>query len=355
MALIDKIDKKILIALTENCRYSNSLIAKQLGVSEQLIKYRIERLEAEGIISKYITAVMRNAVGTLRYYAIYIKIKKTRPKEKQAVLNLLIKSPYTISVIESEGLWDISVEVTAAILSEVKNLLDEVQRLGGIYIEDLKVLSISLSRFLKRLPFPDIKDSTIMQHSKLRKDTSFQKQLLSSKKVLFYGLARLDETDIKILSIMRHQPGLPLHQIAINSGYNIQTIKGHIINMIKRGIIKHFSAQIDYSKLGMGRCIILLSVLTDEIKREEIISYVEQKFPAVHSVIGYFDYWNLGFKVYFNNLKEVDSIIENLLFAFQDIISDYNKLIIVNQLKDESYSINLREMYNTSINYLETK
>ncbi|MBU4501640.1 MAG: AsnC family protein [Nanoarchaeota archaeon] len=37
MNVIDKIDKRIIMALTENCRYPNSLIAKQLKISEQLV------------------------------------------------------------------------------------------------------------------------------------------------------------------------------------------------------------------------------------------------------------------------------------------------------------------------------
>lgn len=352
---IDKIDKRIIMALTENCRYTNSFIAKQLKISEQFVKYRIERMEKEGIISKYITAVMRNAVGTLRYYALFIKIKKTRSKEKQAILDFLIKSPYAIRVIECEGLWDISVEVTAAVLAEVKAMLDEVQKLGGIYIEDLKVLNMYLSRFLKRLPFSDIKEDYNFPYSKLRKDISFQKELVAAKKIAFYGVGRLDRVDILILLKMRDNARIPLHQLAIDSGYNVQTIKAHIINMTKRGIIKHFTAQIDYSKLGLRRCLILLSALTNESKREEIISYMHQNFPAVHSVVGYFDYWNIGFVVYFKNIQEVDNIIENITQAFQDTISDYNKIVYLNKLKDESYSADTGEMYKEAIDYLEAK
>ena len=355
MDSIDKIDKKIIMALTENCRYSNSLIAKQLKISEQLVKYRIERMEKEGIISKYITAVTRNAVGTLRYYTLFIKIKKTRPKEKQAILDFLIKSPYAIRVMECEGLWDISVEVTAAVLAEVKDMLDEVQKMGGIYIEDLKVLNMYLSRFLKRLPFSDINEDSNFAYFKLKKDISFQKELLSAKKIMFYGVARLDKVDIQILSKIRGNARIPMHQLAIDSGYNVQTIKTHITEMVKRGIIKHFTAQIDYSRLGFRRCLILLSALTNEAKREEIIAYVHQNFPTAHSVVGYFDYWNIGFLVYFKNIQEVDTITDNITQAFQDIISDYNKLIYLNKLKDESYSADTGKMYKEAINYLEAK
>lgn len=356
MDVIDKIDKKILIALTENCRYPNSLIAKQLKISEQLVKYRIERMEKEGIIVNYITAVMRNAVGTLKYYTLYIKIKKTRTKEKQAIIDFLAKSPFVIKLIECDGLWDISVEITAAVLAEVKSLVDEVQRLGGIYIEDLRVLNIYLSRFLQRLPFPELKNDIAIRPSKLlRGGASFQKELSSAKKVSFFGVAKLDEIDIKILTIIRNNSREHLHQIAKISGYNIQTVKSHMINLIQRGIIKHFTTQIDYSKLGLRGCLIILSALTDEPKREEIIKYVHHTFPEAHSAVGYFDYWNLGFVVYFRNLQEVDAIIEGITKEFQDIISDYNKLVYINKLKDESYAINTEEIYKTAITYLEAK
>jgi DNA-binding Lrp family transcriptional regulator len=49
--MLDKIDKKLLYQLDLNCRQSNAQIGRIIGVSKQVIEYRINKLQSQGIIS----------------------------------------------------------------------------------------------------------------------------------------------------------------------------------------------------------------------------------------------------------------------------------------------------------------
>lgn len=354
---MDIIDKKILLFLIENCRYPNSFIAKQLNISEQVVKYRIERLEKEGIISNYMTSIMQNAIGALRYYTVYLKIKKTHIAEKEAVIKFLLSNPYVIKLFECDGAWNLGFDLSSALLIDIKPILDEVQKLSKGHMEDLKVFNISLSRYLKRSPFLEFIGESKLANKRLtrKKSLSFQKELFLSKNKQFFGTARLDNIDIKILSLLRHDARIPIYQLSEKIAHNAQTTKSHISLLIKRGVIKDFTVHIGYEKLGLKKVIILFSALKSEEQQEQIIHYVQIKFPAAYSVVGYLDYWNLGFITYFKDIDEVDKMIEEIVLNFKENISDYNKIIITKDLKPEGYNINIEKIYKDAVTLLEPK
>jgi len=57
MENLDLKDRKILYYLDINSRQSNSDIAKKVGLSKEVVNYRIKRLEKEGIIKGYYTVL----------------------------------------------------------------------------------------------------------------------------------------------------------------------------------------------------------------------------------------------------------------------------------------------------------
>lgn len=346
---IDKIDKKILLLLLENSRFSNSFIAKRLKVSTQLIKYRIERLKTEKIIIKYITSIMRNSLGMIRYYNIYLKIKKTKIKEKESIIRYLLNDPRVIQLFEADGCWNLGFEVTSAIQLEIEPIIDKIHKLSKGYIEDLKVYNICYKRFMKRQPL--LTENLDISFIK-RLDLSFQKEITNAKNTFFWGVAKLDKCDLQILSVLRNNAKISLYSLSQKIKYNVLTIKNHIKNLIKKGIIKQFTTDIDFDKLGYKRAIILLNVTNDE--KKQIISYIKEKCPAVEVVFGYLDYWNFGVVLFFNNINEIDYFLEELLNNFKDYIMDYDKLII-KKIKTDSFNENFIEEYSKAINLLEPK
>jgi len=50
MVKLDKKDKRILTMLDENARYSNSQIARKVGLSKPAVEYRLKRFEKNNII-----------------------------------------------------------------------------------------------------------------------------------------------------------------------------------------------------------------------------------------------------------------------------------------------------------------
>ena len=55
--VLDDIDKKLLEILQDNCKYNFTQIGNELDIAESTVRYRIERLEKRGIITKRIYSI----------------------------------------------------------------------------------------------------------------------------------------------------------------------------------------------------------------------------------------------------------------------------------------------------------
>ena len=72
MIKIDLKDKKILNEIEMNARVSHAEIAKKVGLSKQVVKYRIERLEKEKVIQSYFAVI---DIARLGYFPHIIYVK----------------------------------------------------------------------------------------------------------------------------------------------------------------------------------------------------------------------------------------------------------------------------------------
>ena len=74
MVDIDLKERKILYHLDLNCRQSFTQIGKKVGLSKELVKYRVLRMEEEGIITGYWTCIDSYRFGyqVYRYYLISV-------------------------------------------------------------------------------------------------------------------------------------------------------------------------------------------------------------------------------------------------------------------------------------------
>jgi len=81
MENLDLKDRKILYYLDINSRQSNSDIAKKVGLSKEVVNYRIKRLEKEGIIKGYYTVLDFYKLGYISV-RVYLKLIDTSPKKE---------------------------------------------------------------------------------------------------------------------------------------------------------------------------------------------------------------------------------------------------------------------------------
>lgn len=125
MCKIDKIDIKITNCLLENGRMSASEVARQIdGISERVVRYRIERMIEEEIIS--IHAVIKPEAFNLHTYAdVWMEVEADKILE---VANRLAEFENVTYVACSIGEKDVSIQVVAKNTAEIYQFVTEVVR-----------------------------------------------------------------------------------------------------------------------------------------------------------------------------------------------------------------------------------
>ncbi|MFC1750110.1 Lrp/AsnC family transcriptional regulator [Pseudomonadota bacterium] len=71
----------------------------------------------------------------------------------------------------------------------------------------------------------------------------------------------MDEKDLKIMDILQHEAELTSSQISKKTGIPITTVHNRIKKLKNEGIIKHYTVQLDFDKIGKPlKAYVLLNV-----------------------------------------------------------------------------------------------
>ena len=73
---IDQIDRQLLEALQSNSRTTNAELAKQVGLSPSSTLERVKKLEASGIIDRYITLLNPRKAGYTCFTFVEVKLSR---------------------------------------------------------------------------------------------------------------------------------------------------------------------------------------------------------------------------------------------------------------------------------------
>ena len=109
---IDLKDRRILYELCLNARASSSFIAKKVGLSSQLVDYRMKRLEKLDVIQGYYSCIDISKVG-YSIFKIYIRLQNLSKEEEEKMINDLSQSPQITWVAQCDGAWDLYLVVWA--------------------------------------------------------------------------------------------------------------------------------------------------------------------------------------------------------------------------------------------------
>ncbi|MCU4972587.1 AsnC family transcriptional regulator [Halobacteria archaeon AArc-m2/3/4] len=94
---IDDVDAQLLSLLQKNARYTATELADRIGVSDNTIHNRMQRLEDEGVITGYTTAVDHERTGLSLYFSF---ICTARISNRSRVAEKAMTIPEVIEVTE---------------------------------------------------------------------------------------------------------------------------------------------------------------------------------------------------------------------------------------------------------------
>jgi DNA-binding Lrp family transcriptional regulator len=135
--MMDEMDRHLVSALRHDARASLSQLASVLGWSRATVRSRLARLRDSGEIIGFSVVLkserMRDPVRALMMIAI-------EGRGTERILRQLGTMPEARAVHTTNGRWDVVVEIGAATLEALDDVLFRVRRLEGITASETSLL-----------------------------------------------------------------------------------------------------------------------------------------------------------------------------------------------------------------------
>lgn len=308
MENFDLKDRKILYQLDLNCRQSNTQIGHKVGLSKEVVNYRIKRMQDQGIISYFWTAINSLKLG---YYAfrIYINFLDVSPETKNEIIQYFKKYKNIWTLQIAKGPVDLGAVLWTNDLYNFNQFWNRTLDKYGNFFENYSVSILTQVSCLKK--------TYLISDGYGKTDRDFYKINCVGEPI------KIDEMDFQLLNEIATNARIPLVQLAEKLNTTSQTINYKIKNMIKNGLILAFRVCIDYSKIGLQSCIIDI-YLKDHTKGKQIEEYIKGN-PYVENIMDITIGWcDLNFKLMVKNIDSLTKLIEEIDDRYPGVIRKTN-------------------------------
>jgi DNA-binding Lrp family transcriptional regulator len=127
---MDKLDERILAALSADARTSFAVIGADIGLSATAVKRRVDRLRAAGVIRKFTVQLDPDALGrtTEAFVEVYCR-ERTSPAD---ILAAVRKLPEVVAAYTVTGDPDALVHLRTSSMRHLEEALERLRREPGV-------------------------------------------------------------------------------------------------------------------------------------------------------------------------------------------------------------------------------
>jgi DNA-binding Lrp family transcriptional regulator len=300
---IDEIDKRLLFELDRNARQSYPQLARRLGASKDVVRYRMRRLEKEGVINGYYALIDFSKVG-YSLIRVYLRLQQMVPEQEEQLISDLVRNKNTLQVYKTDGPWDIAMGILARSFEEFYALWEQFE---------LKYRKNVLERSIAIL-FKYVHYHRNYLVERQRRDFASYSTGNSRKE-------EFEAKDILLLKSLATDAKMPAVKLAEKLGVPVSTAIYKTRQLEKRGVILGYKAKIDFDKLGYEYYKVDL-YLDDIAKRKAIQGFIRLRPELVYEdiTIGGSD---VEFDVEVKSYDDLYSLLTELRKAFPGTIRYY--------------------------------
>ncbi|HIH11013.1 TPA: Lrp/AsnC family transcriptional regulator [Candidatus Woesearchaeota archaeon] len=316
---LDLKDRKILYQLDLDCRQTNSEIGKKVGLSKQVVDYRIKRFLRESIITRFATVIDTYKLGFSKY-KIYLSLENANREIMAQLVEFLKAHPKTEWIATCSGKWDL---------------------IAGYFVKDVYEFNAALKEL----------DEKFSQYMALRETTislgvpHWRKEYLLNNKqpheVILQGGQKsnytLDSTDEEILKLLVNNARMPITEIAQRLKSTPRIINYRIKNLKKDKIILINRISLDLNKFNWIYCKALLKFKNVTNQRYNQFFQYCRSINNLTYVINSIGSWDLEMDFEIEDFNKFNTIMLEIRDRFSDIIKHYDFVIVMNEDKLDYY------------------
>ncbi|MBW3023061.1 Lrp/AsnC family transcriptional regulator [Candidatus Woesearchaeota archaeon] len=309
---IDLKDRKILYQLDVNSRQPNSEIAKKVGLSKQVVGFRIKRLVADKVIHSFYTVIDISKLG-FTVHKNFLRLQNVDAKKEKEIVDFLVNHPNVVWVASCDGKFDLVFGTWAKDMAFLDRTITELMRKFGEYVAERQMASIIKGEYFIR-------------------DYLINKKEPSNYRESFFGAvaesAKIDEQDWKILSHLAKNSRLTAVEIASSTGLSADTVAIRIKKMEKSGIIKHYNFVPEDSVYPYIHNKVLLGLRNISEQKEKYFREYCRTNPNIVYMVNALGPWEIEIDIETDSQEQFRQIMMDIRTKFGDIMKDYSSLNI---------------------------
>jgi Lrp/AsnC family transcriptional regulator for asnA, asnC and gidA len=308
MAQADFKDRQILYQLDLDARQSFTKIGKKIGLSKEVVGYRVKRLQRLGIIKGFYTLIDMGKLGYLSC-RFFLKFMRDPPQKEDEIIQYFVEHPSYWWVDSADGIKDLGAVCLGKNVFEIHGRRAELMEKFRGNIKELSQAIYTAFYVYRRAYLANKKVS----------DADYTK-------ICYNGTtASCDKTDLKILKLIAGNARMPTIEIAKNVGVSETAVKYRVGKMLGNGIIQGFRAMLDLNKIGYYWYKIEFE-LEDYARKEEMLKFFEAHPNIVYAyeTIGGPD---LEVELEVESYEKFRQVLNEIREKFSDTILSYRHLL----------------------------
>ena len=322
---LDSTDFKVLYELDKSFRQSYTSIGKNVGISKQSVKIRIDKLVESCIIKKFVTVINMANFGIIPNQ-IYISFHSSSEKRKNEFIDYLLNEKNIPQVTLCEGIYDLFFGITGTNIYEIEEVLSSIFTKFSDIIKDKKITIMTDTRLFPRNYLINKNREIIPQ------DKGFH-----IKKFERFDIKNIDN---KILILLCKNPRMQVIDIASELKSPVQTIINRIKFLEKTGIIRGYMYLLNEKIMIQHNILLELSSMGENIDNK-LLQYLSSCKNVIF-IVKYFGEYNFSITTECKDFNEHRMFCDNFKKEFTSYIKSFIPLFIHDIKKMDMLPPNIR-------------
>ncbi|MBU0460578.1 MAG: Lrp/AsnC family transcriptional regulator [Nanoarchaeota archaeon] len=310
---LDVINQKLLYLLAQNARYSYSTLAKQVKLSREAVKQRMQRLQEKQVILGFQTLIDPQKLGLASFHLF---MQLNNPQQAEEISTKLTADGDINALIQYQGRFDFEV---AYLLKDLPSLNQKITELKDIRNYELCFL---LKTIISKT-YPQCMYDFKIPGFKVSKDGSFQSHFSKAKGEKI----KLDQHDLKLLQLLCQDARMSTVNLASKLKLSVDTVIYRIKKLISAQIIQEFRPTINYAALGYSVYALFFRFknLTKE-KEAKFKQYIQQHRNFLWSVQCLGPFNNISY-IIVKDTFDFHKVVNQFREEFHDVLDSYESLL----------------------------
>ena len=309
-------DRKILKELFDDGRRPYSAIAKHVGLSKEVVNYRVKKLIDKGILIRFNTVIDVNKLGWQIYF-INIRLRNIDDAVEKEIIELLRNHQNIAQVLKCMGTYDLILKVFVRDYIDANNLMKHIELKFKSYIDEYAIDFVE-NEFTIPLPF-------LYEPFKIKEYQSMPEKDTTQ--------VPISSTDLKILKAISHDARMPVADIAKKLNMSGELARHHLKKLEKNKLIIKYrpSAWSGSKSIGYSWYMVMLKLNeTSKETHKKLQFYIinNPNMTYYYKCIGLHD---IQFEIRLKTSDELNQVLMDI------------RSILKNDLKSHELSIILKE------------